>query len=642
MRTLALTSALIASAVMALPASARMDNLERIATRSLDRELQTSTVQVGDFFGRVTQVRVLALEGRVVVRDIIAKFGNGRSRDVFEPRRRRLDQGEAVTVRFRRPRLLRELEIDARAGRGNRGRGVFIVQVQPENRRIGPREFEPLQITELGRAQDRITLSIGSGEGRFSQLRLAGFGSQIRVRNAVVTYGNGRRERFDIGQRLRPGRDGPVLDLRGRNPRNVETVQLNIAGSRRAVARIAILGRERSNRRRPQRDTARVIGDRLADRRDDRIVIPVESRAGDVGAIRIRAKQNGLAIRRVIFERVRGRPVTVRFRQRIDAGERTNPIEVPEGRGRLDTVTLVVEPSRRRGTVLAELIALERIARPRRPQFPQARLRPPPRVSGDGLVSPYRRVMFEATRQRARLYEVDLRGRDRHEAMAIRAFRGNLRVRRIDVVYGNGQKEQIDLDFVLRRGQVSQAILFGQPRRLKSVSVLARTTDNSPRPARLGLFLASYEEPAPRRPRVERDGDWVLLGRQKAQMFSKDSDVFKVGRDYGRFDEIRVRAQRTDVRLFGMQIRFGNGTVEDVPLYGKLKKGRTTDPVELRTRGRFIESIALKYRSRLSLRGEGRVEVWGRLASRGRPAASNDEPRRRVRDLLREFRRKFQ
>ncbi|MEL6621448.1 MAG: hypothetical protein AAFQ11_01055, partial [Pseudomonadota bacterium] len=62
MRTLALTGALIASAVMALPASARMDNLERIATRSLDRELQSSTVQVGDFFGRVTQVRVLALE----------------------------------------------------------------------------------------------------------------------------------------------------------------------------------------------------------------------------------------------------------------------------------------------------------------------------------------------------------------------------------------------------------------------------------------------------------------------------------------------------------------------------------------------------------------------------------------------------
>jgi hypothetical protein len=48
-----------------------------------------------------------------------------------------------------------------------------------------------------------------------------------------------------------------------------------------------------------------------------------------------------------------------------------------------------------------------------------------------------------------------------------------------------------------------------------------------------------------------------------------------------------------------------------VPFFGELKGGQSTQPLDLKGRGRFIDRIELRYRSKLSFKGEGVVEVWG-------------------------------
>jgi len=79
----------------------------------------------------------------------------------------------------------------------------------------------------------------------------------------------------------------------------------------------------------------------------------------------------------------------------------------------------------------------------------------------------------------------------------------------------------------------------------------------------------------------------------------------------GTFRAIRVAVSGPDVRFYNMQIKYGNGSTEDVPLSGTIRGGEVSKPYDLQGRDRFIESITFRYRSRLSLAGSGTIEIQG-------------------------------
>ncbi len=60
-----------------------------------------------------------------------------------------------------------------------------------------------------------------------------------------------------------------------------------------------------------------------------------------------------------------------------------------------------------------------------------------------------------------------------------------------------------------------------------------------------------------------------------------------------------------------MTITYGNGSTENVPLVGKIRGGEASKPYDLKGRNRYIESITFKYRSKISLRGSGTIELQG-------------------------------
>ncbi|MEO1719675.1 MAG: hypothetical protein AAFR23_05510 [Pseudomonadota bacterium] len=655
-----LLAAALAFGASAGTVDARSGDNERLGVRQLDRTLDRERFNVG-VFGPMRSIRIAAPRGALILRDVTVTFANGRTVDLLEQRRQRINNGSGAVFDFRRARRIARIEIDARATRGGRRTARMVVSGRTAAVDQNPRQFEALELSEFQPDDRRVAFAVGNSEGRFSELKIASPDTRVRVRTVTVQYANNTRERFDVNARVGAGQETAVLRLSGNRPRIVTRVTADIRtrGNTRN-ARLVLLGRERGRRAAPTPTPPRgnfvVIGDRLSDTRDERIAIPVNPRQ-DINRIRIRAQENDLVLRRVTFERRRGGSETVRLRERVRAGDVSSAIRVPEGRGRLDLITLRVEASRRRGSVRAVVLAdlgrdngndgggaaSERI--------PRNRLRAAPRLARlQAENGRFVRVARQRLSDRRRQYVIDIpRDRRAYDAIVMRSVRAPSRVRVVEITYGNGKTERLPLRTRYDRGEVSQLILLeGDRRRVRRIEIEARTVGNGERDARLAVFLreAPRREDPPARS-IVRDGDWVRLGRQKAQMFSKDDDVFKVGREYGRFDAIRVRAIRTDVRLYGMKVTFGNGRTEDVEVFGKLKRGRTTDAVSFRERGRFIDQVALRYRSQFSLRGEGSVEVWGRVAGAPRRAVQREEERPRdtgrrlLRDILRDFEQKF-
>ena len=64
--------------------------------------------------------------------------------------------------------------------------------------------------------------------------------------------------------------------------------------------------------------------------------------------------------------------------------------------------------------------------------------------------------------------------------------------------------------------------------------------------------------------------------------------------------------------MYGMTIIYGNGNREDVGIYGTLRAGEVSQPFDLKGKTRFIDKIEFKYRTKLNLKGQGEVELWGK------------------------------
>ena len=267
---------------------------------------------------------------------------------------------------------------------------------------------------------------------------------------------------------------------------------------------------------------------------------------------------------------------------------------------------------------MSDLIDLERDARFIRTV--EATIRPlPDRRSArlQLLGVPAGPQLSEIETQRIRRGDNDLRyvlGKQegRFESIALRALGGAINVRRLEIVFGNGDTQNVRVRDRLDEGEISDLInLKGDRRFIKRVDVIVRPVRNGD-PVRLQLLgVEAAGGPPPRGAPPPRRDEWVLLGTQTASLFQKDSDLFRVGENKGRFRAIRVTALKHDIRMYGMRITYGNGSTEDVRLTGTLEDGRTSQAFDLKGRDRFIKHIQFKYRTKLNFKGAGRVELWG-------------------------------
>lgn len=210
-----------------------------------------------------------------------------------------------------------------------------------------------------------------------------------------------------------------------------------------------------------------------------------------------------------------------------------------------------------------------------------------------------------------------LSGEGRIGAIRLRAAMNGVLIRRADITFRNGDTQRVQIRQRVGVGEVTPAIdLRGRRRRVRQIILTLRPQQGPVRRARIDL-LGTKRSGRRDEPTFVRE--WRLLGSQRAQLFSQDDDMFRVESNRGPFSRIHVRARRQDIRMYGMTVVFRNGDRQSIPLFGRVRDGERTADFDLEGGRRYIDRVLVRYRTRLSLRGEGILELWGEEVRRSRP-----------------------
>ncbi len=470
------------------------------------------------------------------------------------------------------------------------------------------RGFDPIgTITYSGR-DTNVSLRIGSDAGRFERLRVRAQDADVFIRAATIVFGNGDRQRIRVRSRIRRGEFSPAADLDGNAPRFIRRIIFEIDPEirRRQEARIQVFGAQPESIA-PQIEFV-VAGDRFADARDATVNIPVGPGVDPATHLRLAARQGVVRINSVT---VYGRGFRERFNvgKTLRGGSRAalaDVIEISRRPVDIERVLVSIEPSDD-----ASAIYLQVETGRFEPRLDPTRFAPPPELDNRGR--PVGQVLFGSTQMSARrgVDTIEV-GRDRgvFRTIALRVLDRSIRLDRVTVVYGNGDRDVFAIGRRVSRNTVTPTFRLTGERFIDRIEIAATALGRGDRPGLVQVFGDYSERWLERRRRQARDS-WVLLGAQRAQMFNADDDTFAVGRRLGRFQAIRVTARGNSVRIYGLTITYGDGSTEEVPLFTRLSSGETSEPIDLKGNRRSIRQIGIKYRSRFSLRGEGRVEVWG-------------------------------
>ena len=119
-------------------------------------------------------------------------------------------------------------------------------------------------------------------------------------------------------------------------------------------------------------------------------------------------------------------------------------------------------------------------------------------------------------------------------------------------------------------------------------------------------------QPAPGVPGAVTAGGEVLFGVQYVG-FNVDRDVIKVGREFGKFDKIRLRVLDNDIFINELRVVYSNGEPDVLAVNASVGANSRTKWMNLKG-DRFIKEVQLVYKSRPGFRGQARVEVYGEYA----------------------------
>lgn len=453
---------------------------------------------------------------------------------------------------------------------------------------------------------ERIEFKIPEEFSRIVEFSVRTLNQRVLLDYAEIKYVNGATDRADILNRLRDGEVSQAIEIRRKNPRVKSIVIWKRPSWRRTKGKLELLGVVRPPPRRgPIADDFRTVVRKRVARQDSR----VEFRLGDIKqrfkAISFRNPDRRMLINTAAVIFGNGERRVYNIRQRIGRGEPTKPIEFKKPR-RIKKVELWKRPRFRRGSVHVELLGLEAPDRRR-----------PPIWGGIGDDIPADWVLFGAQKVNFKADRDSITvGREigRFEHIALRIFDNDIFLRELTIVYGNGQRDRRTVDTAFFAGTQTRPIALDGNRFIRKIELLYRARPGKRRvPATVEVYGDLSKDWLQKRYGGNRKKPtWTLLGAQRATLLKKDTDRIVVGKRFGRIRSVKLTARRSTLKVYSVQAKFGNGDVKNLPLTGKLKKGRSTKVVELGgRRGRFIESLVIRYRSKLTLKGPGIIEAWG-------------------------------
>jgi len=328
----------------------------------------------------------------------------------------------------------------------------------------------------------------------------------------------------------------------------------------------------------------------------DRSVIQLDRSDGRFDALRMRVRGSDVEFRRIVVVYGNGRRQNLNYSEIVEAGGETGELELRGQRGRfIDRIIIVHQKARRRGPPAGIEVWAHRTGG----------------ASGRVGFGPGWKRLATTTANLLRDRDVIQFDRDdgRFEAFRMRVLDSDVRIRRFQVRFGNGNTRNIDVPRRIAEGRTTDPIeLPGRRGRfIDRITIIYDTIGFGPR-AKVELWgLQGSGGPD----RVNFGPDWNRVATTTANR-SRDRDVIQLGRGEGRIDSLRLRALGNDVRIRRLRVQYGNGNAHNLDVGRRLNEGDATDPIELRgRRGRFINRVIIIYDT-VGRGPRAKVELWAR------------------------------
>jgi hypothetical protein len=202
------------------------------------------------------------------------------------------------------------------------------------------------------------------------------------------------------------------------------------------------------------------------------------------------------------------------------------------------------------------------------------------------------------------------RGQGRFSVIRICVANNAVRFREVEVVFANGERQQLPIDWGLRPGQCSQNLeLRGEARRIDQVNLVYNSVPNFRGRATVSIYgLHMQMGPGPGMPGGQ-PGTWNVMGR-KIVGFMVDRDSISAQGE-GRFRAVRLCVTRNGVHFRDVDIVFGNGERRNLPVNRFIRPGECTPALDLPGDERRIREVSMVYNTIPNFRGQAVVTLYG-------------------------------
>ena len=203
------------------------------------------------------------------------------------------------------------------------------------------------------------------------------------------------------------------------------------------------------------------------------------------------------------------------------------------------------------------------------------------------------------------------RGQGRFSVIRICVANAPVRFRDVDVVFANGERQQLPVNAFVRAGGCTPNLdLRGRARRIARVEMAYNAVPRFRGRALVsvyGLHPTMGQGPGPGGP--TRPGAWDRLGMRMVG-FQVDRDAFDLQGE-GRFRALRLCVARNAVQFRDVEVHFGNGERRDLPVRRFIRAGACTPALDLAGRERRIRRVVMTYNAVPNFRGQAAVTLYG-------------------------------
>jgi hypothetical protein len=181
----------------------------------------------------------------------------------------------------------------------------------------------------------------------------------------------------------------------------------------------------------------------------------------------------------------------------------------------------------------------------------------------------------------------------------------------LKAVYSNGESEALAVNANVPKNTKTKPLALKGDRFINEIHMVYKTKQRFAGRATVEVW-AEY---APGWYGPANPSGWIHLGSDSANFSIDRKDVVPVGRNQGKFRQLRVETNHA-ITLFSLKVVYDNGEEEAVPVPNnrvRVDPGNSFGPINLKG-SRVIKEIQPSYRTRIFARGglhRAVVEFWG-------------------------------